>query len=260
MVASSLSFENHKKTFNWKYAFIPGKWGNGYQKRGWATIGKSIENIVYRPISIIGETVKAITSFVHKRSIKTQSSNLLGDMWIEVTFDEKTVDEYQITNHPVETGGVISDHMFRLPTRYTLRGGFFGNGLFNTIRIIGNVFYNLDKNKTLFGQTLLQSQYTTLLEMQQSKQLFNIVTPKRIYKNMAIKSISVETDIDTENVLNYTVECVEIIQAKTSITLSLIENLEPSIDFNTTTQVGPAQTDPILESTIRQINNVVLGR
>lgn len=99
-----------------------------------------------------------------------------------------------------------------------------------------------------------------LLEMQQAKQLFNIVTPKRIYKNMVIRTLTVETGIDTENVLNFTAECVEIIQAKTSTTLSLIENSDPSIDLNKTTQVGTAQTEPIFESTLRQINNVILGR
>lgn len=259
-IAPSLSFENHRKTFDPLYAFVPGKWGNGYQKRGWISIGKTIENIVYRPVSIYGEIVRRITSFTHKRTIKTQDTSLLGDMWIEVTFDEKTVDEYQVTSHPVETGGVVSDHMFRLPTKYTINAGFSGNGLFNSIKIIGNIIYNIANNQFLSGPTLLQTQYAMLLEMQQAKQLFNIVTPKRIYKNMVIKTLTVETGIDTENVLNFTAECVEIIQAKTSTTLSLIENSDPSIDLNKTTQVGTAQTEPIFESTLRQINNVILGR
>lgn len=259
-IASSLSFENHKKTFDPMYAFVPGKWGNGYQKRGWVTIGKSIENIVYRPISVYGEIARQVTSLSHKRSIQAQDiTPLIDDLWVEITFDEKTVDDYQITEHPVETGGVISDHMYRLPTKYTIRGGFSGNGLFNTIKIIGNTINNL-VNNNLFGPTLLQTQYSLLLNMQQSKQLFNIVTPKRVYKNMVIKTLTVETDIDTENVLNFTAECVEIIKANTSITISTIKNIDTSVNINSTIQTGTAQTTPIKESTLLQIDNFMKGR
>lgn len=259
-VASSLSFENHKKTFDPMYAFVPGKWGNGYQKRGWVTIGKSIENIVYRPVSVYGEIARQVTSLSHKRSIQAQDiTPLIDDLWVEITFDEKTVDDYQITEHPVETGGVISDHMYKLPTKYTIRGGFSGNGLFNTIKIIGNTINNL-VNNNLFGPTLLQTQYSLLLNMQQSKQLFNIVTPKRVYKNMVIKTLTVETDINTENVLNFTAECVEIIKANTSITISTIKNIDTSVNINSTIQTGTAQTTPIKESTLLQIDNFMKGR
>ena len=263
-IASSTKFENNKLVFNWETAFIPGQWGNGYQRNNWVSIGKAFGNALCKPISLVGTITRQISNLTHKREF---IGTLINSLWVEITFNEKTVDDYTITDHPVENGEVISDHLVKLPTQYTIKAGFAGNGLFNTIKVIGNTIKvignaisNLANNKLLTGQSLLQSQYSQLLKLQKSKTLFKIVTPKRIYKNMVIKTLSVETDIDTESVLNFTAHCREIQIATTSVTESLIKNASDNLEINPSNIAGTTTMNQVTNnSTLKNLDKIVSG-
>ena len=255
-IASSTKFEDNKLVFNWETAFVPGQWGNGYQKNNWVSIGKAVGNALYKPISVIGSIQRQISNLTHKREFIGTGANTL---WVEITFNEKTVDDYTITDHPVENGEVISDHLVKLPTQYTIKAGFAGNGLFNTIKVIGNAISNIANNRITNPQTLLQAQYSQLLDLQKSKNLFKIVTPKRIYKNMVIKTLSVEIDIDTESVLNFTAQCREIQIANTSVTESLIQNASDNLEIDPSNITGTTTMKQVTNDSLRYTINSTIG-
>ena len=59
--------------------------------------------------------------------------------------------------------------------------------------------------------------YNQLLDLQQSRILFDIYTGKRYYNNMLIRMLTVTTDKQTENVLMVTAACQQIIVVQTKL-------------------------------------------
>lgn len=244
-VASSLKIVNHRNSYNADMALSPVSWKD--QKRGWENIGRSIGGVFKNTKYLVGMATKAIQKLTHKRTIMNVLAPLKS-LWVEVTFDEKTVDSYKITDHPVQYGVAITDHMIREPTTYTIRAGYSGSGLLNSIKSIGNLASNLIQNKGAFwkGATLLQTQYQQLLDMQRSGIEFTIITPKRIYKNMVIKTLTVETDVDTENVLNFTAECREIQKASIVVGTAAVEAVGDTLDLSGVIEAGIATSAPVI--------------
>ena len=66
-----------------------------------------------------------------------------------------------------------------------------------------------------FDTDYVRTTYNKFLALQASRELFDVVTGKRSYKNMVISRISVVTDGTSENALMMTCECQEILLATT---------------------------------------------
>jgi len=76
--------------------------------------------------------------------------------------------------------------------------------------------------------------YQNLLELQSSREPFDIVTPKRIYSNMLMASIAQTTDKNTENTLAVTMTFQEIIIVKVSTTqVPRIKQKQPAVTGKT---------------------------
>lgn len=113
----------------------------------------------------------------------------IGDFDAYLCVDETSTDDLEITQHPVQQGAAINDHAFLKPASLTIRAQFneFDSGM------------------------PLDELYRKLLELQSSREPFDVVTGKRLYKNMLMKSLSVTTDQYTDNVLSITAQLQEII-------------------------------------------------
>ena len=103
--------------------------------------------------------------------------------------EERHDDTWIITDHPVEQGSTISDHVYKLPARVTLTYVWS--------------FYAQNINGS---QTFLRDLYAQLLSIQaivpgQVLTPFSINTGKRLYQNMLVESMQVTTDKNTENML-----------------------------------------------------------
>lgn len=162
------------------------------------------------------------------------ASGQVGIITADAVIAERHYDESEITQHPVEQGSVISDHVFVKPAILELSYAWSPASNFNTSQDPSFL-------KTLYGQ---------LLQLKSNATLFRVVTGKRIYENMVIRGLSVVTDKDTENVLDLNIELVEILMAVTSTsTISAMsqqalpqktapvipqgqQNLQPSTNFN----------------------------
>ena len=135
--------------------------------------------------------------------IRPTDQRSIGTILPDVVVSEKHQDELEMTDHPVEAGATITDHAFKLPAVVVIQCGFGASGP-STVDPFA-----------LHEAVNLSDIYDQLLQLQDPPTLVNVVTGKRLYKNMLIKSIAVQTDVDTENVLMVTVTCRQVIIATT---------------------------------------------
>lgn len=139
-----------------------------------------------------------------------QQSRRIGLIVPSVVISEKHNDTLEITEHPVEVGAAISDHAYRRPSEVVMQVGFSGGG---------SLLDFLDT--TSFGLSVGLSPketYQELLELQNSRVPFDVVTGKRIYSNMLIRALEVTTDRTSENVLSAVLTLREVIITSTTTT------------------------------------------
>lgn len=119
------------------------------------------------------------------QDIFLKPSRKLGTIAIQVVVNETTTDTLTITRQPVQQGASITDHAYMEPTAFS-HTIYFSSGA-TTLGITA-------------GKSLDQI-YKELLELQSSAIPFDIVTPKRIYHDMLMASLTQTTDKLTENCL-----------------------------------------------------------
>lgn len=120
-----------------------------------------------------------VASFFPRRAV--------GPFNATITVEESSKDDLEITQHPVQQGASITDHAYVKPSTVSLK-----------------VMWN-DTDAPL------SETYANLLALQSSRVPFDVVTGKRVYRNMLMKALSLTTDALTENVLNINMELQEII-------------------------------------------------
>jgi len=110
----------------------------------------------------------------------------IGEFNATITVEEISTDDLEITQHPVQQGANITDHAYMKPAQIA-------------IKIIFN-----DEDRPL-AET-----YQKLLQLQSSRQPFDVVTGKRQYKNMLFKSLSQTNDLATDNILSISAQLQEV--------------------------------------------------
>lgn len=111
----------------------------------------------------------------------------IGTFDMMVVVEESHTDSLEITQHPVQEGAEVSDHAYLKATSVNVRAVF--------------------NDETM----PLEDLYTALRDFQAEREPFDVVTGKRIYKNMLIKTLGVTTDKDKENILAVNFELQEVI-------------------------------------------------
>lgn len=118
----------------------------------------------------------------------TKPVRKIGSITVNVTITESTNDTLTITKQPVQQGASITDHAYKEPTIFQVQALFADN---------------LNRS--------LSKVYQELLDLQSSRVPFDIVTPKRIYKQMLISSLGLTTDKKSENILSILMSFQEVI-------------------------------------------------
>lgn len=152
----------------------------------------------------------------------------IGGFIADLTISEQHVDELTITEHPVEQGAAITDHAFKRPASVLIQVGY-SNASFSAL---GDPNY-------------VTEVYDAFLQLQASRQPFDIVTGKRAYTNMLFSRLSAPTNERTENALFLTCECREIILVNTQ-TVALPD---------ASAQKSPQVTAPTQNSGTLQLQN-----
>lgn len=136
-----------------------------------------------------------------------QRSRSVGVIIPDVVVSEKHTDALEITEHPVEVGAAVSDHAYKKPSEVVMECGFSGGG---------SLVDFVDTNRVGLGIGLgPRETYQKIIELQESRIPFDVVTGKRIYSNMLLKAVEVTTDRTSENVLMATLTLREVIMTST---------------------------------------------
>ncbi|HBM3271265.1 TPA: hypothetical protein LVN29_002653 [Klebsiella michiganensis] len=187
-----------------------------------------------------------------------QSSRKIGVMVPSVVISEKHSDTLEITEHPVErptSGGTgfIADHAYRRPSEVVMQIGFAGGGSLLDLLDTRNLGLYTPLNH--MGP---KEVYAELLKMQQEKQLLNVTTGKRLYKNMLIRALEVTTDRTTENVLSATITLREVIITQTkSIKVADKADMKYGVETSAVVNTGTKTPIPKNESLIEGAWGVV---
>lgn len=158
----------------------------------------------------------------------------IGDIIPDVVVEETHSDEMEVTQHPVQQGASISDHAYKKPA--TL------------------------KMSLMFGKNDISTTYQKLLKMQNEAQLVDVITGKRAYKNMILKSLSVTTNKETNTILSVSAELVEVIIVSVTVTnVPARAKQKNAGKTGATKKAGSKQTAPVKEEKKKSALRSLLG-
>ncbi|MNK60454.1 hypothetical protein D3C87_795880 [compost metagenome] len=186
-----------------------------------------------------------------QQTVQVTPARSIGPFVAQVTLEETHTDELVITDHPVETGAVISDHAYMRPSEVMIRCGWSespggaDNGIIDGI--LGDVGGQLSSLTSMISGSSLgqpREMYNNMLELQRSRIPFEIQTGKRIYQNMLVRSLRLRTDKENENVAVIEVLCREVLIVFTQV----VSVAAPAED-----QREPGSTSPTVEKGVKQV-------
>ena len=153
---------------------------------GISSIGQDIEsgfndltNLSVDDLKKLGKKYLGISQIVNNR--------VVGGIVATVTIEESSDDVLEITKHPVQTGSSITDHAYLQPKKLKLSLGF-----------------NATRQKSI------SDIYKDILDLQEKREPFDVITGNRTYKNMLFVSIKNSSDYKTENSLFIEAELEEV--------------------------------------------------
>lgn len=166
----------------------------------------------------------------------------------DVVVRERHSDTLEITEHPVEFGQQVADHAYKTPSEVIMEVGFAGGGSL------------LDMASTLTGTSLLgkspKEQYQALLDLQNKRTPFDVVTGKRIYKNMLLQGIEVTTDVKTENVLSAVLTLREVLITQTeSVTAADKQDMKNGVSTSAVANAGTKAPTPPKTSLLQKLKD-----
>ncbi len=147
------------------------------------------------------DQVESVTVTAERPASSIVPKRAIGTIVADCTIEETGNDELTITEHPVEQGAAITDHAFVNPP-----------GI--------NIYAKWSNSSMAAGgdDSYCQSVYQDLLKLQSDRIPFDVFTPQRKYSNMLIKTITKHTDEKSENGLECTITCRNIIIVQTQTT------------------------------------------
>jgi hypothetical protein len=141
-----------------------------------------------------------------------------------LTFDsvirEAHTSELAVTDNPVETGVVMSDHAYMQPRRLTMEGAFSNTpmqegGIPNSALVSGNSI----KPKDDGGDPRSSNAWDVLTALQKLAVPFDVQTGLVLYKNMMLMRLTCDQDKETVGALYFSAELREV-QYATSQTVT----------------------------------------
>jgi hypothetical protein len=151
----------------------------------------------------------------------------IGGFVADVTIEEVHDDVLTITKNPVEQRAAVTDHSYKEPSSVIIKAGWS-----NSSPAAGG------------DPDYVNDTYQALLDLQSSRQPFDIITGKRSYSSMLMGRITVRTDEGTENVLALQVAATQIILVNTqTVSVPDAKMANPQSTGNVTNRGAVATTD-----------------
>lgn len=154
----------------------------------------------------------------------------IGSIDLDVTISEQHSYTSRVTSYPVENGTILSDHIINEPDRLVLQALVTDSPL--SILSLSN------RSSDVFNR---------LIEIQQRRELVQVVTGLKVYESMAIVSLDVPRNVNTGQSLVFTIELQKvIIDTTVSVELNTGEAFGGTQDVISREQVAPDSQFPLL--------------
>lgn len=174
------------------------------------------------------------------------SQSIVADSVLE----ELHTDQLEITEHPVELGAPVADHSFKRPAEVriscvwsnsprnssgplgTAIAAATGTGIGSIAAAAAGTLTAVQSLLSGDGVQQARAIYQQLLDLQASRIPFTIYTGKRKYDNMLFKTLTVTTDRKSENVLQLTAICRQVIIVSTTTVQLPVNVSATSVPWN----------------------------
>ena len=177
-----------------------------------------------------------VLSLIYGRKYAQSSVNFANDGPAIVTFDTMVSEDHKfssrVTYYPVENGTIVSDHIINQPDVVTLSGLVTDTPL--------NIFAPFNRSISAFN---------ALLQIHQRRQVVDIVTGIKIYKNMAITNLDVPRTVKTGQTLTFNIT-LQKISFDNNVQLRLVDNNDfAGVQDNTPRAIVAENTNiPIIQN------------
>lgn len=173
-----------------------------------------------------------------------QQSRKIGLIIPSVVVSEKHSDTLEITEHPVEIGAAVADHAYKRPSEVVMEVGFAGGGSLLDFVDTSSIGLSLGLSP--------QETYQELLDLQNSRIPFDVVTGKRLYSNMLIRALEVNTEKATENVLSAVLTLREVLITQTQqVTVANKSDMKDGASTSAVANAGTKTTKPPNDSLLK---------
>ncbi len=130
----------------------------------------------------------------------------MGGLAFDAVFEETHEADLEVTDNPVETGVVVSDHAFMKPLRVKISAGVSDTPL---AAVTDDPFAS-DAGRS-------RRAFELLTELQKRAEPFDLQTGLKLYENMVCTSIRTSQDKDSSGALLFTAELREVIIVYTQV-------------------------------------------
>lgn len=144
-----------------------------------------------------------------------KSKAVIGTVSLDVSLNEEHSHKASVTKNPVESGAVVSDHVFSEPFALSMTGEISDSPvkLLSGIRelvegrnpggIIGEIFYGSDKTRS-------NAAYRALVNLKEWREPITIMTGLARYPNMIITGVKVNRSAQIGKTLNVTITAEQV--------------------------------------------------
>lgn len=175
-----------------------------------------------------------------------QQLRKIGLIIPSVVVSEKHSDTLEITEHPVEIGAAVADHAYKRPSEVVMEVGFAGGGSLLDFVDTSSIGLSLGLSP--------QETYQELLDLQNSRIPFDVVTGKRLYSNMLIRALEVNTEKATENVLSAVLTLREVLITQTQqINVANKSDMKDGASTSAVANSGTKTTKPPNNSLLKTV-------
>ena len=148
----------------------------------------------------------------------------IGGITIDTTIEEMYDDSLEVTEHPVELGAQITDHSYKRPMEILLRCGWSdanSGAALDALASLTGTNSPTSQTGTFTGGAMAASDYiagiySQLLQLQEGRQTFSVVTGLRSYDTMLLTRCTVRRDQRTQTTLMVEAYCKQVILVSTS--------------------------------------------
>jgi hypothetical protein len=148
----------------------------------------------------------SITAFVMKRPAQ------IDTLVLDCSITETHTVANDVTEHPVETGFNVTDHVRAKPDELTIEGIVTNTPFSQTqrtriVQALGITFASATDADQILGQPgYAEAAYTSLRDVRDSGRLITITTSLRTYENMVMTSLVVPRNKDVGDALRFTAQ------------------------------------------------------